>query len=319
MQKINWGILSTANIGIKKVIPGMQKAPNSCVRAIASRSMNRAKQAAEDLNIEFYYGTYEELLGDDGLDAIYIPLPNHLHVEWAIKCLEAGKHVLCEKPIGLNLQEAEHLLKESKKYPDLKIMEAFMYRFHPQWEITKKLLMDGEIGELVTIDSIFTYFNNDPENVRNIKEIGGGGLMDIGCYNVSISRYITEEEPESVQAIMDFDPDFGTDRLVSGVMKFGAVTSTFTCGTQLAPYQRVHIFGRKGRIEIEIPFNAPPDRPCKLWLHNEKGTKEVKTEIVDQYMAQCQAFSDAILNNKEIPTPLEDAVNNMRVIEMIRG
>jgi predicted dehydrogenase len=319
MKKVNWGILSTANIGVKKVIPGMQKAENIHIKAIASREIGKAKKVAKDLNIPIYYGSYEELLADEKIDAVYIPLPNHLHVEWSIKCLKAGKHVLCEKPIGLDHSQAELLLKESHKHPELKIMEAFMYRFHPQWAIAKKWIEDGAIGDLVTIDSIFTYYNDDPGNVRNMKEIGGGGLMDIGCYNISISRYITEKEPDNVRATLEYDPDFGTDRLASGVMNFGDVTASFTFGTQLAPYQRTHIFGRSGRIEIEIPFNAPPDMPCCLWLNNGDGEEEVKTEIVDQYRAQGQAFSDAILNNTPAPTPLEDAVNNMRVIDMIRN
>jgi predicted dehydrogenase len=238
-------------------------------------------------------------------------------VPWSIKALEAGKHVLCEKPIAMDVAEAEQLLAESRKYPHLKIMEAFMYRHHPQWQRAKQIVAEGGIGQLRTIQSFFSYYNVDPENIRNMPAMGGGGLMDIGCYNISLSRFIYEAEPERVQAHIERDPQFGVDRLASGILEFAEGTSTFTCGTQLAPYQRVHIFGTQGRVEIQIPFNAPPDRPCRIWHQRGDQIEEITFDICNQYSIQGDLFSQAVLNDTPVPTPLEDAVDNMRVIEEI--
>jgi predicted dehydrogenase len=231
--------------------------------------------------------------------------------------LEAGKHVLCEKPIGLTSAEAEELLDVSREHPELKVMEAFMYRHHPQWQRAQALVREGAIGELRTIQTFFSYHNVDPDNIRNMAEIGGGGLMDIGCYCISLSRFVFDAEPQRVMGIVEYDPRFKTDRLASGLMDFGAGTSTWTCSTQLSDYQRVNIFGTEGRIEIEIPFNAPPDRPCKMWLQRGKEIEEMILDTVDQYGIQGDLFSLAVLNDTSVPTPLEDAVANMKVIEAI--
>ena len=317
MEKITWGILSTANIGVEKVIPAMQKGTFCNIAAIASRNYDTAKMAASKLKIPKVYGSYEELLADSDVQAIYIPLPNHLHVPWSVKSLEAGKHVLCEKPIGMNADEAQELLTASKKYPDLKIMEAFMYRHHPQWQKAKQLATEGKIGQLKTIQSFFSYHNIDPDNIRNALKYGGGGLMDIGCYCISLSRFLFDAEPESVLGIMEHDSRFKVDTLTSGILNFGETTSTFTCSTQINPCQRVNISGTNGRIEIEIPFNAPPDKPCRIYLQTGNGTKEILFEICDQYGIQGDLFSQAILENSEVPTPLEDAVANMKVIDAV--
>jgi predicted dehydrogenase len=317
MDKIRWGVLSTAKIGTVKVIPAMQNGRYSQVVALASRDLARAKEEAEGLGIATAYGSYEELLADPEVDAIYNPLPNDLHVPWTIKALEAGKHVLCEKPISLTAAEAQALVDVAAQYPDLKVMEAFMYRFHPQWQRAKELVESGGVGEIRTIDSIFSYYNTDPSNIRNQTEHGGGGLMDIGCYNISISRFIFGQEPKRVSAVVEYDPTFNTDRLASGLLDFGNRTATFTCSTQLAPYQRVQILGTTGRIEIEIPFNAPPDRPCMMWHAHDGTTDEIVFDICDQYTLQGDAFSKAILDNAPVPTPLTDAVANMRVLESI--
>ncbi|MFC1568808.1 Gfo/Idh/MocA family protein [bacterium] len=317
MKKIRWGIFSTAKIGVVKVIPAMQRGQFCEMNAIASRTRQKAEDMAEQLSIPKAYDSYEALLKDPDIDAIYNPLPNHLHVPWSIKSLEAGKHVLCEKPIALSVEEAEHLLKISKQYPELKIMEAFMYRFHPQWLKAKEWVNNGQIGQLQTIHSFFSYYNMDPDNIRNKADIGGGGLMDIGCYNISLSRFIFDSEPEAVTGRVNIDPQFKTDRLVSGILEFETGTSSFTCATQISNYQSVHIFGSAGRIEIEIPFNAPNDRPCKIWLQTSKGVKEETVDICDQYTLQGDLFSKAILDDTDVPTPLEDAVANMRVIEAI--
>jgi predicted dehydrogenase len=317
MSKVRWGVISTARIGVDKVIPAMQRARHCAVVAIASRERERAAAAALQLRIPRAYGSYAELLADPDIDAVYNPLPNHLHVPVSIQALEAGKHVLCEKPIALTSAEAMQLVEAAEKYPRLKLMEAFMYRHHPQWQAALRLVRDGKIGELRTISSLFSYFNVDRANIRNQAEIGGGGLMDIGCYPVSLSRFIFGAEPARVMGIVEYDPQFKTDRLASAIMDFTTGTSTFTSSTQLAPYQRVHICGTKGRVEIEIPFNAPPDRPCRIWHQFDNEVQEITFEVCDQYAIQGDLFSLAVLNDTPVPTPIGDAVANMQVIEAI--
>lgn len=317
MAKVRWGILSTAKIGREKVIPAMQASKLCDIVAIASRNKQQAQVVADWLHIPVVYGSYEELLNDPEIDAVYIPLPNHLHAEWGIKSLKAGKHVLCEKPIGLSPDEARQLLQAAQQKPHLKIMEAFMYRFHPQWQRAKKLVSDGAIGELKTIQSFFSYYNVDPGNIRNQKEAGGGAMMDIGCYCVSLARFIFDKEPVSVLGNVEYDPVLQTDRLASGILDFSTGTSTFTCSTQLAPYQRVNIMGTEARIEIEIPFNAPTDKSTKIWLHKKNGSEEIIFDTINQYTIQGDLFSKSILNNEPVPTSFEDAVNNMKVIEAV--
>ncbi|MBI4621621.1 MAG: Gfo/Idh/MocA family oxidoreductase [Verrucomicrobia bacterium] len=317
MTKINWGVLSTAKIGLNKVIPALQSGKFCTVTAIASRDAARARTLAEQLGIPTVHGSYEALLADPGVDAVYIPLPNHLHVPWSIKALEAGKHVLCEKPIGLSTREAQELLDAASRHPRIKIMEAFMYRHHPQWQAARRLIAGGGIGNLRTVQSFFSYWNVDPQNIRNIAAMGGGGLMDIGCYCVSLSRFLFDTEPRRVLGIVEYDPAFGTDRMTSGVLEFGKGTATFTCSTQLSPYQRVNIFGTEGRIEIEIPFNAPSDRPCRLWHERGATITEIAVETCDQYTIQGDLFARAILDDTPVPTPLDDAVANMRVLEAV--
>ena len=317
MKKIRWGVLSTAKIGTETVIPAMQLGKYCEVTGIASRQLRKARAAARRLDIEKAYGSYEELLADSDIDAVYLPLPNHLHVPWAIKALKAGKHVLCEKPIGLNAAEAQELLEASRKFPRLKVMEAFMYRYHPQWQWAKQKVNEGKIGEVRTIQSFFSYYNTDPDNIRNKADTGGGGLMDIGCYCISLSRFIFGVEPRRVCGIREEDPEMKVDRLTSGILEFSSGTSTFTCATQLVPYQRVNIFGTKGRIEIEIPFNTPSDRPCKVWYGDGNRIEEVILEICNQYTIQGDLFSRAVLEDREVQVPLEDAVANMQVIDAL--
>ena len=317
MTKIRWGVLSTANIGVAKVLPAMQRGTFCEVTAIASRDLAKAQATAKQLGIPKAYGSYEDLLADPEIDAIYNPLPNHLHVPWSIKAIEAGKHVLCEKPIALTTAEAQTLADAAKQHPQLKVMEAFMYRHHPQWQRARQIVGAGGIGELRTIQSFFSYYNDDPGNIRNQADIGGGGLMDIGCYNISISRFIFNAEPQRVCGIVEYDPQLKTDRLASGILDFGSGTATFTCSTQLASYQRAHIFGDTGRIEIEIPFNAPPDQPCKIWHQHAGGTEEIVFDVCDQYTLQGDALARAILDDTPVPTPIKDAVANMAVIEAL--
>jgi predicted dehydrogenase len=317
MKKVRWGVLSTANIGMQKVLPAMQRGELCEIVAIASRDDATAQAAATKLGIPKVYGSYEALLADPEIDAIYNPLPNHLHVPWSIRAMQAGKHVLCEKPIGLSAAEGQELIAVAAQFPHLKVMEAFMYRHHPQWQRAREIVVSGGIGDVKTIQSFFSYYNDDPTNIRNRADIGGGGLMDIGCYNISLSRFIFNAEPERVLGIIEYDPQFGTDRLTSGILDFGNGTATFTCATQLSPYQRANIHGTEGRVEVEIPVNAPPTAPCRIW-HQRAGTiDEIAFDPVDQYMLQGDRFAAAVLNDTPVPTPLTDAVANMRVIEAL--
>jgi predicted dehydrogenase len=319
--KLRWGVLSTAAIGLKKVIPAMQLGRYTAVTAIASRDLATAKAAAGELGVGSAYGSYEELIADPDVDAIYNPLPNQLHVPWTIKAAEAGKHVLCEKPLSLTVAEAKTLLPVRER-TGVKIGEAFMIRSFTQWLRLRQLLDEGRIGELRSVIGAFSYFNRDPKNIRNAVESGGGALYDIGCYCIQASRYAFGGLPTRVTGLIERDPDFGTDRLTSALLDFPGGQAIFTCSTQLAPYQRVHFLGTKGRIEIEIPFNAPRDRPTRLFV-DETGdifgsgivTEEFPT--ADQYTMQGDAFSKAVLEGGEVPVPLEDAIANMAVIEAV--
>jgi predicted dehydrogenase len=312
MKKIRWGILGVAKIATAKVIPATQLAGNAEVAAIASRDLAKARAAAGQLGIPQAYGSYEELLQDPSIDAIYNPLPNHLHVPWSIRAAEAQKHVLCEKPIALSVAETRELIAARDK-AHVKIGEAFMARTHPQWLRAAELVRSGRIGELRVVSGYFSYFNRDPKNVRNIAEIGGGGIMDIGCYPITLSRMIFAAEPLRARAFVDRDPEFKTDRLASVILEYPQGHASFTCSTQLVPYQKMHIFGTTGHIEIEIPFNAPPDKPTRIFINGEVE----EFPVCDQYTIQGELFSRAILEDTEVPVPLEDALKNMAVIEEI--
>jgi predicted dehydrogenase len=263
------------------------------------------------------YGSYEELLADRSIEAVYNPLPNHLHVPWSIKALEAGKHVLCEKPLGLDAADARRLLDAAQRYPKLKVMEAFMYRHHLQWKLAQQIVKSGELGEVRSVHAFFNYFLDDPANVRNMADIGGGGLLDVGCYAVSLSRMIFEAEPRRAFAALDLDPQFKTDRMTAGILEFEQGIATFTCATQLSDFQQVNILGTQGRLELEIPFNAPVDRPVHVNLYNASGRQAYEVEVCDQYTLQGDLFSQAILEDKPVPTPLEDAIANMVAIDAL--
>lgn len=317
MRKIKWGVISTASIALVEVLPALQKGDYTQGVAIASRNLEKAQEAARQLGIPKAYGSYAELLADPEIEAVYIPLPNHLHVPWSIKALEAGKLILCEKPLGLDAEDARRLLEASRRYPRLKVMEAFMYRHHPQWKLAQQLIKNGEIGELHSIHTFFNYYLPDPANIRNMVDIGGGGLLDVGCYAVSLSRLIFESEPVRTFAAMELDPQFKTDRLASGILEFDTGIATFTCATQLFDFQRVNIMGTLGQVELEIPFNPPIDKPTRLILDNTSGRREFELDICDQFTIQGDLFSKAILENTPTPTLLEDAVANMVVIDAL--
>ncbi|HLM58695.1 MAG TPA: Gfo/Idh/MocA family oxidoreductase [Pyrinomonadaceae bacterium] len=311
-EKVRWGVLGAAKIAVEKVIPAMRRGEWSEVVGLASRDAARAREAAGRLGVSKAYGSYEELLADPDIEAVYNPLPNHLHVPWTVRAAEAGKHVLCEKPIALDAAEARTLL-EARDRTGVRIQEAFMVRTHPQWLAARDLAASGRIGDLRAFECHFSYFNRDPANIRNRREWGGGALMDIGCYPIQLSRFIFGEEPRRVLGLVERDPEMGVDRLTSAVLDYAAGQATFTCGIQMAFYQRVQIFGTKARVDVEIPFNAPPDRPTRIFLDGET----LVFPACDQYTIQGDLFSRALREGTPQPVPLEDAVNNMAVIDAV--
>ena len=321
LEPVRWGVLSASNFALNVSLPGMKKGALTNLRALASRDLAKSKAAAEKLGIPKAYGTYEELLADPEIEAIYNPLPNHMHVEWTARAARAGKHVLCEKPIALTAKEADTLLAAQKDSGKI-ISEAFMVRSHPQWQQARAWVTEGRIGELLSVQTAFSYFNRDAANIRNRKDAGGGALYDIGCYAVNTSRYLFGREPKRAIALIERDPDFGTDRLSSGMLDYGGAHLTFTCGTQLVPFQRVNALGTKGRIEVEIPFNAPANAACRIFLDDGSrlggaSAQVTSFPIVDQYSLQSEAFSRAIRTGGTVDNSIEVAVGNMRVIDAL--
>jgi len=319
---VSWGVLGTANIAVEKVIPAMKKSELSRVDAIASRSADRAASVASDLGIPRSHGSYEALLADPGIEAVYIPLPNHLHAEWTIAAAEAGKHVLCEKPLAMTAAQAEGMIAACDT-AGVYLMEAFMYRLHPLWLKTKQMVDGGAIGDVRALRAVFSYFNDDPSDIRNKTESGGGALYDIGCYAVSAARLIFGSEPTSVNASILRDERFGTDIVTSALLEFGDRHATFVCSTQMEPDQRVDIYGTKGRLVIEIPFNIPPDMPTRL-LQVAGGSPPVDPDVViheiataDPYTVEADAFSRAVRDGTPVPVPVTDTVANLEVIEAI--
>lgn len=319
-EKIRWGVISSARIATEKVIPAIQRSRRGVVEAIASRSEARAKDVADRHGIPRAYGSYAALLEDPGIDAIYNPLPNHLHIEWTIAALRAGKHVLCEKPLGMNAADVERL---NGVRPDLHLMEAFMVRYHPQWLRAGELVRSGRIGELRAVQVFFSFFNRDARNIRNMPEAGGGSLMDIGCYGIVSGRLLFETEPKRVVALLDRDPDFLTDRLASVIADFGDGRHlSFVVSTQLAMHQRVTACGTGGRIEIVIPFNAPQMEATRILIDDGshlggESTAEEQFAPVDQYAEEVDAFARAILEDEPLGYGREDAMRNMKVIDAL--
>jgi predicted dehydrogenase len=317
--KVRWGVLGVARIATQKVIPAMQNGTWTRIDAIASRDGVKARDAASALKIPRAYASYEELLADPEIDAVYIPLPNHLHVPWTIRAAEAGKHVLCEKPVALSAREADQII-DVRQRTGVLIEEAFMVRTHPQWLRARDIVRSGRIGPVRSITGTFSYFNDDVANVRNVRAYGGGALLDIGCYLVNTARMIFEQEPRRVCALVEQDPAFGIDRLSSMLLDFPAGQATGTCGTQIAAGQGVTIAGTLGRIEVEIPFNAPPDRPTRLFVEQRSGSPSrecIEVPTCDQYTIQGDLFSEAIRQGRPVPYPLEDSIRNLRVLDAL--
>ena len=320
-MKVRWGVLGAARIGLMKVIPAMQAGEWSEIVAIASRDLHKAKEAAQRLNVPKAYESYEALLADPDIEAVYNPLPNHLHVPWTVRAAEAGKHVLCEKPIAMNAAEAETLL-EVRQRTGVHIQEAFMTRVNPQWIRAVEVVRSGRIGELRAVTGFFSYFNDDPANVRNRTDYGGGGLLDIGCYLINGARMAFGREPARVAGAIERDPRSGVDILTSLLMDFAPGQAAGVCSTQLVPSQRVIMFGTRGRVEIEIPFNAPPDRPCRVFVDDGSTLggppqETITLETCNQYTIQGDLFSRAVRGLGPLPYPLEDSIANMRVIDAV--
>jgi predicted dehydrogenase len=318
---IRWGVLGCANIALTKVIPAIQATTHSRVDAIASRDEGKARSAAAALGIPRAHGTYEDLIADREIDAIYNPLPNHLHVPWSVRAADAGKHVLCEKPIAMSAEEA-HTLREARDRNGVVIGEAFMVRTHPQWLEVKRLVESGAIGDLRLVSGHFSYFRRDPSDVRSRVEFGGGALMDIGCYPITLSRWLFGAEPLEVIGQIERDPDMMVDRLASALLRFPTGQATFACAGQLVPYQKLLIYGTSGRIEVEIPFNAPADRRCRVLLDDGSqlgglAAKPIEFDAVDQYTLQADRFVDAIRGAGDVPVSIDDAIANMAVVDAI--
>ena len=320
MDTVRWGVLSTASIGTEKVIPAIQRADGCEVVAIASRDAARAEAAAAGLGIPRAHGSYEALLTDPDVDVVYNPLPNHLHHAWSVAATQAGKPVLCEKPLGRDAVEAQAIVDDCA--PGVQVMEAFMYRFHPSWIAVRRLVAE-EIGTLLAVHTRFSYFNDDPANIRNRPEVGGGALLDIGCYAVNLSRMLFDAEPTGVEAAVEMDPTMGVDVLSSGLLRFPTGHATFTCSTRGEPDQRVTVLGSEGRVEVEIPFNIPPDRPTRV-LHTAGGdpptdpaTETLTFPEADQYTLQAEAFATAVRSDGPVPLDPTDAVANLAVLDEI--
>lgn len=316
MKPVSWGVLSVAKHFTYRVYPSLEGSGTTVVAAIASRSRDRAERAAKELSIPRAYGSYEELVADPGIEAVYIPLPNHLHAEWVRKAADAGKHVLCEKPFGMNADETRKSIEHARSRGVL-VMEAFMYRFHPQWRKVRELVAIGEIGAVRAIHTLYAYSNTDAKNIRNILAAGGGAIPDIGCYAVSSARFILGREPSRVMSLVTRDPAFKTDILSSAILDFGDARALFTVATQARPLQGVEVLGTSGAIRVHVPFNAYPDVPAQVTVTTALGARTIEFPVVDQYAVMFDEVSRAIRAGGPVPTDPQDAVNNMKVLDAL--
>lgn len=317
MKPVVWGVLGVSgHYRLRCAVPARHSS-QLVMRGVASRSRERADAAAREFGMERGYGSYDELLADRSIEAVYIPLPNHMHLEWIKRAADAGKHILCEKPLGLNAGEVDEAISYTREKGVL-LMEAFMYRLHPQWERARELVTIGEIGDLRAVQCHFFYNNTDPTNIRNRPEAGGGAIYDIGCYAVSSARFMVGREPERVVSLIDWDPEFGTDRLSSAILDFGSgVHATFSVGTQTDSQQKVMVFGNGGLLRVELPFNAFPDVPLNLHVETGIGVRDIATGPADQYGIEFERFSAAIRSGGPVPVPIEDARANQQVLDAL--
>jgi predicted dehydrogenase len=316
MEPVRWGVLGIGKHFVQRVLTPLLHSSLVQVAAVASREAARARTVAERFEIPSAYGSYEELLGDPAVEAVFIALPNHLHAEWVRRAADAAKHVLCEKPLAMDAGQAQASVDHCRRQ-GVRLMEAFMYRFHPQWTRARELVRCGEIGRVVAVHSLFTYHNTDPANIRNILKYGGGALPDIGCYAVSMPRFLFQAEPRRVIALIDRDPAFGTDVRTSGILDFGGGRALFTVSTQAFSSQRVEVLGTAGRMTFWVPLNAFPDAPARLTVTTGVGEREPQLAAVDQYGLEFEEFSRSLREDRPVPTPPEDAVANQRVLDAL--
>ncbi len=316
MKPVVWGVLSVSTHYRLRVHTYVVKSPLVEMRAVASRSRDKAQEFARESGIPRGYGSYEELLADKEIEAVYIPLPNHMHAEWVKKCADAGKHVLCEKPFAMDAREAEDAVRHAEKR-GVRVMEAFMYRFHPQWQRAREIVKAGELGDVHSVHTLFTYMLKDPANIRNVLSMGGGGLPDIGCYAVSTARFIFGREPTRVISLVHRDPKLKTDILSSGILDFGTARSVFTVGTQTFSWQKVDVIGSDGEMRVHLPYNAYPDMPMRLTVTTGVGERDIFTTASDQYQQMFEGFSRAVRGEGPVPTPPQDAINNMKVLDAL--
>lgn len=316
MKKMKFGVLGVSGHFLKRIVAPIKQSENVEIYGLASRNLDKARETASQYSIPKFYGSYDELLKDDEIEAVFIPLPNHMHKEWIFKCMDAGKHVLCEKPLSLNSDEVIEIIEYAGK-SKLKLMEAFMYRFHPKWQKAKKMVELGYIGKVTHIHTVFSYNNQDPNNIRNIKDIGGGALLDIGCYAISTARYILDKIPNRVISLISEHPDFKTDMSTSAILDFGDARALFTTSTAVFPQQEVKVFGTEGTLTVTIPFNDISEIPGNLLFENGETKTEVKLSPVNQYQLMFEAFENSIKNDEPVPLPLSDSLENIKVIDAI--
>jgi predicted dehydrogenase len=316
MGKMKFGVLGVSGHFLKRIVLPVMKSETTEIFGLASRNIERARETAEKYNIQKYYGSYGDLLADNEIDAVFIPLPNHMHKEWIYKCLDAGKHVLCEKPLTLNSEETKEVI-EYAAGKNLKVMEAFMVRFHPKWRKAKALIDNGYIGKVTHIHTVFSYNNQDPANIRNIKETGGGALLDIGCYAINTSRFILDKAPKRVVSLIMEHPEFGTDMLTSAILDFGDIRTLFTVSTAVFPQQEVKVFGTEGTVTVTIPFNDISEIPGRILFENGETSKAIEVDPVNQYRLMFEEFAKSVRNDSEVFVPLSDSLENMKTIDAV--
>ncbi|MFO8001862.1 MAG: Gfo/Idh/MocA family oxidoreductase [Marinilabilia sp.] len=317
MKKLKIGILGTSNHYMKRIVLPLKETQYCESYAIGSRDIEKAAGLAREFDLPLWYGSYEAVLKDGDVDMIYIPLPNHMHKEWVDRSLEEGKPVLCEKPLGMNTQEAMEMVDKSRE-TNVPLMEGFMYMFHPMWQHARDIVRTGQIGGIQYIHTSFSYNNPSPQNIRNIPEYGGGALMDIGCYAISVPRFIMGAEPERVMSFISHHPEFGTDMHTSGILDFGGPRATFAVSTASQPFQRVDIVGSSGSITVHVPFNTYVDVPAVITVTDGIGTRDIKFPVCNAYGLMFDSFARAVEEQGPLPVSLKDAVDNMKVIDAVR-
>ncbi|WP_374723505.1 Gfo/Idh/MocA family protein [Calidifontibacillus erzurumensis] len=314
MRKIKWGIISTANIAKTQFIPAIFRSSNAEVVAIASRG-SKVHEAFSEFHIQKRYESYEQLLNDPDIDAVYIPLPNHLHKEWVLKAADHGKHILCEKPLALNAEEAREMVAYCRE-KKVKLMEAFMYQFHPQHDRVREIIASGEIGEVKLIKSSHSFILNNREDIRMNPEMGGGSIYDVGCYSIHVIRYILQAEPKLVRVSATIDLEKGVDTAAFASLEMeNGVKALFDCSFHMFGRNEYEVIGTEGTIYV--PFAFRPDFNGGIGEVIVKKSGMTRTEKItgDIYRLEVEHFSQAILDNTELYYRGEEAIKNMRVID----